>query len=41
MMVLDECVGLPTTKDKALEALERTSQWAKIAIDYKNKLNTK
>ena len=41
MMVLDECVGLPTTKAKALEALERTSRWAKIAIDYKNALNKK
>jgi queuine tRNA-ribosyltransferase len=41
MMVLDECVGLPTTKAKALEALERTSKWAKIAIDYKNKLDKK
>ncbi|MBT4209774.1 MAG: tRNA guanosine(34) transglycosylase Tgt [Candidatus Komeilibacteria bacterium] len=41
MMVLDECVGLPTTKAKATEALERTSQWAKLAIDYKNKLNKK
>jgi len=41
MMVLDECVGLPTTKAKALVALERTTKWAKIAIDYKNKLNKK
>jgi queuine tRNA-ribosyltransferase len=41
MMVLDECVGLPTTKVKALEALEHTSRWAKIAIDYKNKLSAR
>jgi len=41
MMVLDECVGLPTTRKKAEEALERTSRWAKIAIDYKNSLNKK
>ncbi|OGY93419.1 MAG: tRNA guanosine(34) transglycosylase Tgt [Candidatus Komeilibacteria bacterium RIFOXYC1_FULL_37_11] len=41
MMVLDECVGLPTTWDKALEALERTSRWAQLAVDYKNKLNKK
>lgn len=39
MMVLDECVELPTTKKKALLALERTSRWAKIAYDYKNRLN--
>jgi len=41
MMVLDECVGLPTTRKKAEEALERTSRWAKQAIDYKNNLNKK
>lgn len=41
MMVLDECVGLPTSRVKALEALERTTKWAQIAIDYKNKLNKK
>lgn len=41
MMVLDECVGLPTSRAEALKALERTSRWAKIAIEYKNKLNKK
>ncbi|MDP2812622.1 MAG: tRNA guanosine(34) transglycosylase Tgt [bacterium] len=41
MMVLDECVGLPATKKEALKALERTSAWAKISWDYKNKLNKK
>ena len=41
MMVLDECVGLPATKKEALKALERTSTWAKISWDYKNKLNKK
>ncbi|MFA6307768.1 MAG: tRNA guanosine(34) transglycosylase Tgt [Patescibacteria group bacterium] len=41
MMVLDECVGLPTTKAKAQEAVERTSKWARIAIEYKNRLNKK
>jgi queuine tRNA-ribosyltransferase len=41
MMVLDECVGLPTSRAKALEALERTTTWAQIALDYKNKLNQK
>jgi len=41
MMVLDECVGLPSTRQKAIEALERTSRWAKISLDYKNKLDKK
>jgi len=41
MMVLDECVGLPTTKKKAQEALERTHRWAKMSIDYKKKLGLK
>ncbi|MBT6691173.1 tRNA guanosine(34) transglycosylase Tgt [Candidatus Parcubacteria bacterium] len=41
MMVLDECVGLPSTKKKATEALERTTRWAKISLEYKNKLNKK
>ncbi|PLX26045.1 tRNA guanosine(34) transglycosylase Tgt [Candidatus Parcubacteria bacterium] len=41
MMVLDECVGLPASRKKAIEALERTSRWAKMAIDYKNELNKK
>jgi queuine tRNA-ribosyltransferase len=41
MMVLDECVGLPATKAKATQALERTTRWAKQALDYKNKLKIK
>jgi queuine tRNA-ribosyltransferase len=41
IMVLDECVGLPTTRAKALEALERTNLWAKMAWDYKKKLDQK
>jgi len=41
MMVLDECVGLPTTRVKAELALDRTHRWAKISIDYKKKLNAK
>ncbi len=39
MMVLDECVALPSTKKNALIALERTTKWARIALDYKKKLN--
>lgn len=41
MMVLDECVGLPSSRQKVIEALERTTRWAKIALDYKNKLKIK
>lgn len=41
MMVLDECVELPTTKKKAEEAVVRTSRWAQMAWEYKNKLNKK
>ncbi|MBT4850070.1 tRNA guanosine(34) transglycosylase Tgt [Candidatus Parcubacteria bacterium] len=41
MMVLDECVGLPSKREVAELALERTTRWAKQAIDYKNKLNKK
>lgn len=41
MMVLDECVGLPSSRKNAQLALERTSRWAKIAIDYKKSLDKK
>ena len=41
MMVLDECVGLPSSRKDALQALERTSRWAQMSIDYKKKLHTK
>lgn len=41
MMVLDECVGLPSAKAQAIEALERTSRWAQMSIDYKKKLEAK
>ena len=41
MMVLDECVALPSTRAKALLALERTTKWAQISLDYKKKLEKK
>lgn len=41
MMVLDECVGLPSTRKNAIEALERTTRWAEMSLAYKNKLNKK
>ncbi|MFA4936923.1 MAG: tRNA guanosine(34) transglycosylase Tgt [Patescibacteria group bacterium] len=34
VMVLDECVGYPCTKQEAGAAVERTSSWAKQAIKY-------
>ena len=37
MMVLDECIALPATKQKAKEAVARTTKWAKLSIDYKKK----
>jgi len=39
MMVLDECVGIPSPKHVARLALERTTRWAEQALRYKKKLN--
>lgn len=39
MMVLDECIGLPAKREDAVKALERTTRWAKIAFEYKTKLD--
>ena len=41
MMVLDECIALPTTRGEAEMALERTTRWAEQAFEYKKKLNKK
>lgn len=41
MMVLDECIALPATRQSARQALERTSRWAKISLEYKQKLSAK
>ncbi len=41
MMVLDECVGLPASREKIKLALERTTHWARLAFDYKKKLDKK
>lgn len=41
MMVLDECVGLPSTKEAITKALERTTNWARLAYDYKTALAKK
>lgn len=41
MMVLDECIGLPTTRAEAEMALARTTRWAGQALQYKQQLNKK
>lgn len=33
MMVLDECLGLPTTHEKAAKSIELTARWAKRCYD--------
>jgi len=34
MMILDDLVALPNTKERIKESIERTTQWAKEAIEY-------
>ncbi len=34
MMVLDECIGYPATKDEAREAMRRTHVWAERSVHY-------
>lgn len=34
VMAFDQCISYPTTKDKAVEALDRTTAWGKICRDY-------
>ncbi|MBT4349960.1 tRNA guanosine(34) transglycosylase Tgt [bacterium] len=41
MMVLDECIGLPAKRQDAIKALDRTTRWAEMAFNYKQKLNKK
>jgi queuine tRNA-ribosyltransferase len=41
IMVLDECVGLPSSVKDITQALERTTRWAGQALAYKKKLNAK
>lgn len=41
MMVLDECVGLPSSKEKILRAAARTTAWARQAYIYKKSLEKK
>ncbi|MFH1667682.1 MAG: tRNA guanosine(34) transglycosylase Tgt [Candidatus Komeilibacteria bacterium] len=38
MMVLDECVGNPATREAAVQAVERTTLWARQALAAKKKL---
>lgn len=35
MMVLDECLGIPTNKDKVWKSIELTERWAKRALKAK------
>ncbi len=39
MMPLDECVAYPCVKKEALEALERTTRWAKQSVKYVPRIN--
>ncbi len=34
MMILDDLVGLPATKERLLESIKRTTKWAKQSIQY-------
>lgn len=36
MMILDDLVGLPASKERILESINRTTKWAKDAIAYHN-----
>lgn len=36
MMILDDLVGLPASRERILESINRTTRWAKSAIDYHN-----
>ncbi|CAM2950251.1 tRNA guanosine(34) transglycosylase Tgt [Helicobacter burdigaliensis] len=36
MMILDDLVGLPASKERIKESIKRTSLWAKEAIEYHN-----
>lgn len=40
-MILDDLVGLPATKERILESIQRTTKWAKQSIDYHNKQKQK
>lgn len=34
MMILDDLVGLPASKERILDSIKRTSSWARKSIDY-------
>lgn len=36
MMILDDLVGLPASKERIRDSIARTTKWAKNAIDYHN-----
>ncbi|RDU63178.1 tRNA guanosine(34) transglycosylase Tgt [Helicobacter sp. MIT 14-3879] len=43
MMILDDLIKLPNTKDRILESIKRTTKWAKQSLNYhiQNKYNHK
>ncbi|TLD87287.1 tRNA guanosine(34) transglycosylase Tgt [Helicobacter sp. MIT 05-5294] len=36
MMILDDLVGLPASKERIMESINRTTKWAQSAINYHN-----
>lgn len=38
MMILDDLVGLPASKERLKESINRTTKWAKEAIEFHNKI---
>ncbi len=40
MMILDDLVALPATKDRVKASIERTTKWAKESIDYHREKQT-
>lgn len=41
MMVLDDLVGLPNTRQRLLDSIERTTQWAKQSLEYHQSIQAK
>ena len=41
MMILDDLVALPNTQERILKSIERTTAWAKEAIDYHKEQKSK
>lgn len=41
MMVLDDLVALPASKERILESIKRTTRWAKESIDYHKEMKNR